>query len=83
MPRVFRTDGTEVLSLTEAAYQLGRDGVLSDPDTDTILVAAAELAGSSRDLYNLDRHFVIQIVAAFDRGDDEHDAGEPELHPCV
>lgn len=70
--RIFRIDGTEVLSLTEAAYQLGRDGILSDPDTDTILVAAAELAGSSRDLYNLDRHFVTQLVAAFDRGYDEY-----------
>ncbi len=62
----------QALSITEAAYELGRNGVLTDPDTATILVAAAELAESSRDLDDLDRHFVIQVVAAFDRGYDNY-----------
>ncbi len=62
----------QALSITEAAYELGRSGILTDPDTATILVAAAELAESSRDLDDLDRHFVIQVVAAFDRGYDNY-----------
>jgi hypothetical protein len=55
--------------IVNEAYILGRDLILSDPTTDTILIAAAEAAGdTTTDLSKLRPNEVSRIVQAYDRG---------------
>lgn len=60
---------TEIIhKLKTAAAELGRDGILSDPTDDTILLAAAELAEGceSVDLLTLGDNGRNAICAAYD-----------------
>jgi hypothetical protein len=55
-------------AIQTAAFELGYEGILNDPTDTDILIAAAELAGSTLNLYSIDRWTQECICAAFDRG---------------
>jgi len=59
----------DIRLLCNAAWEIGRDGVLPDPTDSELLIAAAELCGSKRDLSLLTPIQVSTIVDAWYRGD--------------
>lgn len=74
MTQLNRTHGPggAPLTITLAAYEIGRDGVLHNPTDDEVILAAVELArGSWPDGFTVDRDFARRIVAEYDRGDGE------------
>jgi len=57
--------------LDDAAYSLGRDGVLNDPTDDEIVLAAVELVrGHWPEGLSFDRYYISKLVAAYDKGYD-------------
>jgi hypothetical protein len=61
-------------TITEAAYELGFEDVLNDPDGDEIVLAAVEMSkGHWPENFSVDRHFAERIVEEYGKGEaDRH-----------
>lgn len=58
------------MTLTQAAFELGRDGVLNDPSDSDIVLYAAELALGAWPVEGIDRHLAERVIAEYERGED-------------
>jgi hypothetical protein len=58
------------MTITQAAFTLGRDRVLTDPTDADVVLAAVELArGSWPKGFTVDREFERSLVAAYEQGE--------------